>query len=283
MARTPQRRGHPGIGMAAESVIAGIGRLLQPVRPKLLPSIVVVGAQKAGTSALFTMLASHPKVVPPRIKELDFFGNDEHYAKGFTWYKRLLPAKPWQGQGFITLDATPGYLPHPLAAQRIKNDLGDVVIAMILRDPVKRAHSDWNMFHQFQGHPRYAHLYDARTFEQAVEEELAASAPSTHYVDRGHYAPQVRRYYEAFGRERVLVFGYPQFKRDAASVYGAIERAAGLPARSSDQAPKRTKANVRTYEAPLSEGMRQRLVEHYKPHRAELDALLGHQLDLDER
>lgn len=283
MARSPQRRCDPGIGMAAGGVIAGIGRLLQPWRPKLLPSIVVVGAQKAGTSALFTMLASHPKVVPPRIKELDFFGNDEHYAKGIAWYKRLLPAKPWQGEGFVTLDATPGYLPHPLAAQRIRNDLGDVLIAMVLRDPVKRAHSDWNMFHQFKGHAKYAHLYDPRSFEQAVEEELAASAPSTHYVDRGHYAAQVRRYFEVFGRERVLVFGYPQFKRDAASIYVAIERAAGLPARTATQAPKRTKANVRSYEAPLSDSMRQRLVEHYGPHTTELRTLLGYALDLDEQ
>lgn len=269
--------------MAAGGVIAGIGRLLQPLRPKLLPSIVVVGAQKAGTSALFTMLASHPKVVPPRTKELDFFGNDEHYAQGFGWYKRLLPARPWQGEGFVSLDATPGYLPHPLAAQRIKEHLGDALIAMILRDPVKRAHSDWNMFHQFQGHHKYGHLYDARTFEQAVEEELAAAEPTTHYVDRGHYAGQVKRYFDIFGRDRVLVFGYPQFKRDAASVYTAIERAAGLPPRTATQAPKRTKANVRSYEAPLSDIVRQRLVEHYKPHRAALDALLGFALELNEQ
>jgi hypothetical protein len=268
--------------MAAAGLIGAVGRWLQPLRPRLIPGLVVVGAQKAGTSALFTMLASHPKVVPPRIKELDFFGNDAHYAEGFRWYKRLLPARPLRGDGYLTLEATPNYLSHPLAAQRIKEHLGDVLIAVILRDPVRRAHSDWNMFHQFKDHHKYAHLYDPRSFEQAVEEELAAAAPVTHYVDRGYYAEQVERYFDVFGRHRVMVYSYPQFKRDAASVYTSIEQAAGLPPRTATQAPRRTKANVRAYEMPLGDAVRQRLTEHFRQHRAALDALLGRPIDLDE-
>lgn len=93
-----------------------VKRLVGPLRPRLAPSIVIVGAQKAGTSALQAMLSRHPRVIAPAEKELTFFGNDDAYARGMAHYRAMLPIRPLRGSGWTTLDATPNYLYRPAAA-----------------------------------------------------------------------------------------------------------------------------------------------------------------------
>jgi len=268
--------------MGKKGILSKLGLLALPFRPKLEPSLVIVGAQKAGTSALYNMLIRHTAVIPPQRKELDFFGNDDNYSLGIRHYRSMWPARPVRSGTWVTLDATPGYLPHPEAAARIKERLPNALIVVIARDPVQRAFSDWNMFHQFKDHGTFSHLYDARTFEQAIEEELHAEVPTTHYVDRGYYASQLERYFNAFGRERVLVFAYPEFKKDPVAVVNTILRTMGLKEMTGQQPLSAVRANVRTYEAPMGEPVRERLRAHFAPHMSALTELLGRRLDLDE-
>ncbi|MBK9276172.1 MAG: sulfotransferase [Flavobacteriales bacterium] len=256
-------------------------RLAEPLRPRLLPSIVIVGAQKAGTSALYSMLVRHPRVIAPVEKELTFFGNDNTYALGMAHYRRMLPVRPLRGRGWTTLDATPNYLYRPAAAERIHRHLPGAVIVAVLRDPVKRARSDWNMFHQFKGHPRYAHLYDPRPFAEAMAAELA-DPPPFGYLARGHYGPQVERYIRLFGRERVLVFGYPELKASPESVVRRIAEAAGLDASLFPDRLREVRANVRAYGEPVDTAMEERLRAYYAPHLRRLDEVLGGHLDLRE-
>lgn len=268
--------------MGKKGVLSKLGLLALPFRAKLEPSLVIVGAQKAGTSALYNMLIRHTAVIPPQRKELDFFGNDDHYTMGIRHYRSMWPARPLRSGTWVTLDATPGYLPHPEAAVRIKTLLPNALIVVLLRDPVQRAFSDWNMFHQFKDHGTFSHLYDARTFEQAIDEELITDNPATHYVDRGYYAPQLERYFNVFGRERVLVFAYPEFKKDPVSVVNTILRAMGLREMTGQQPLSTVRANVRAYEAPMDGSVRERLRSHFAPHMSALAELLGRRLDLDE-
>ncbi|MBV6406322.1 MAG: sulfotransferase [Flavobacteriales bacterium] len=256
-------------------------QLAEPLRPRLMPSIVIVGAQKAGTSALFSMLVRHPKVIAPVEKELTFFGNDNTYALGMAHYRRMLPLRPWRGSGWATLDATPNYLYRPPAAERIRRHLPDALIVAVLRDPVKRARSDWNMFHQFEGHPRYAHLYDPRPFAEAMAAELA-DPPPFGYLARGLYAPQVARYFRLFGRERVLVIGYPELKAAPDEVVRRIARQAGLDPALLPADLRTVKANVRAYGEPVDTALEERLRNYYAPHLQELDEVLGGHLDLRE-
>ncbi len=256
-------------------------RLAAPLRPRLLPSIVIVGAQKAGTSALFSMLVRHPRVIAPVEKELTFFGNDNTYALGMAHYRRMLPLRPLRGSGWATLDATPNYLYRPAAAGRIRRHLPGAQIVAVLRDPVKRARSDWNMFHQFQAHPRYAHLYDPRSFAEAMADELA-DPPPFGYLARGHYAPQVERYFSLFGRDRVLIIGYPELKASPEAVLRRIAGAAGLDPGLFPDRIREVKANVRAYAEPVDAALEERLRAYYAPHLRELDEVLGEPLDLRE-
>lgn len=264
--------------------IAAIKQALAPFRPRLKPGIVVVGAQKAGTSALFKMLAKHPSIIPPVVKELNFFNREKAYARGPGHYAKMLPVRPIRGKGWTTMDITPGYLYHPKAAERIHRALPNAVIVVILRDPVARAYSDWNMFRQFKGHPKYDHLYDARPFEQAIREELELGAPPsrTSYLSRGYYAEQLERYYTHFSREQVLVFPYPRFKKEPSPIVSDICSAAGLEPMVGVGSLKNIKDNVRPYLNPIPEALRDELAAYFKPHQEALWELLGTRLDLSE-
>ena len=264
--------------------MAAIKKALAPFRPRLKPRIVVVGAQKAGTSALFKMLAKHPSIIPPDVKELNFFNNDKTYSSGPGHYAKMLPVRPIWGKGWTTMDVTPGYLYHPKAAERIHQTLPNAVIAVILRDPVARAYSDWNMFRQFKEHPKYAHLYDARPFDQAIRKELDLASPTStsSYLSRGYYAEQLERYYAHFPREQLLIFAYPQFRKEPITVVSGICAAAGLEPMVAVESLKNVKDNVRPYLNPIPEALRDELADHFKPHQEALWELIGTRLDLSE-
>src|SRR5262245_19881829 len=56
---------------------------------RMLPELVILGAQKAGTTSLFNYLSQHPRVRPPIKKEVHYF--DLNYAKGLEWYQAHFP------------------------------------------------------------------------------------------------------------------------------------------------------------------------------------------------
>jgi hypothetical protein len=98
------------------------------------PDFVVVGAQKAGSTSLFAYLAAHPEVDQPLVKEIQYFTNAA--ARGQDWYRRHFPVDDDSGR--ITGEASPYYMVHPLALDRLALALPEVKILVILREPVSR-------------------------------------------------------------------------------------------------------------------------------------------------
>lgn len=258
--------------------------LAEPFRPRLAPSFFIIGAQKAGTSALFTMLARHPDVLAPAVKEHSFFDNDVHYARGIKSYLREFPLTPVRG-GKITFEATPDYLFFEAAPERLHAHFPDAPLVAVLRDPVKRAYSAWNMYRSFGPGSRYAHLHDPRTFAQAVDDELAGNTTEdAHlYLARGMYAGQVARYHRLFGKERLLVLSYKEFKSDPADVLRRVCAHVGLAPHIFGQDVLGARDNVRSYEAPLQRELAERLYDRFTPHLTALESELGRPFDLDER
>lgn len=258
-----------------------LSRVLSPLRSHAPPAFLIVGAQKAGTSALFRMLAAHPRIAAPARKELHFFDDDEAYARGIRAYRRQFPATP---PGILTFEATPSYLFIEPAAARIHRHLPDARIVIVLRDPVRRAYSAWNMFHGFDPGSGFMRLRDERGFAEAVDDELAGRpVPTAHrYLARGRYAPQLKRFHDLFGRDRVQVFAYPLMQRDPAAVANAILRAVDLPPFTGTEAVLMVRKNTRPYDAPLDPALEQRLREHFAPHLADLERELGAPIDLNE-
>jgi len=258
-------------------------RTFERIRPHMSPALIIIGAQKAGTSALFSMLSQHPKAAPPAVKELDFFSDDAVYGKGMAHYRSLFPVVPAKSFGHFTFEASPTYLVHAeRCAPRIAQVLPDVTCVAILRDPVARAYSDWNMFRQFKGHPKYDRLFDPRSFEEAIRTELKTTSLYAPYLSKGYYAQQLERYFAVFPKEQLLIFPYPSFKKHPAAIVSKICTTARLPTVDWKDNLGKVKANVRPYLNPLPESLREELAAHFNPHQEALWELLGERLELNE-
>ena len=89
------------------------------------PDFIIVGAQKCGTTYLHKFLCEHTDIFCPREKELNFF--DWNFARGISWYEQQFKLAP---KGAICGEASPYYIAHPHALQRIKQYVPDVKLVM---------------------------------------------------------------------------------------------------------------------------------------------------------
>jgi hypothetical protein len=101
-------------------------------------SLVMPGAQKAGTTAVFSLLSEHPDVSRPRQKEPQLLSlRNLSNGSAQDWYAEVLRTTP----GKLTLDASTSYLASPLAAERIEQLMEDPRFLIMIRDPARRAFS----------------------------------------------------------------------------------------------------------------------------------------------
>ncbi len=205
-----------------DAAVGGAARVASLLRlPRVEPEFVVIGAQKGGTTFLFQELLRHPDIHPALTKELHYF--DDKYARGHQWY---LGNFVTAGRSGIFAEASPSYLFHPRAPERMAEDLPSTKAIGVLRDPVARAFSHWR-------HERGLGFEPIDRFEDAIaaEEErtaadLARMAEDPSFVSfawrhytyraRGRYIDQMERWEAALGRDRVLWL-------DSADLYGETE------------------------------------------------------------
>lgn len=190
------------------------------------PNFFIVGAPKCGTSALNQYLSEHPDIFLG-IKEMHFFGSDLPFGPQLQFYRRY-PNEYFgafarsNGQARIG-EASVWYLFSQRAATEIKSFNPDARIIIMLRNPVEMLHS---LYSQFRADGN-EHL---STFEEALaaEEDRRAGRrinrqtylPSAlEYRATARFTEQVKRYYEAFGRERVHVIIFDDLRSDTAGVY----------------------------------------------------------------
>lgn len=97
---------------------------------------IIIGAQKAGTTTLFDILAQSPDIDTADVKEINFFGF--RFDKGVDWYH-----SQFHGQGKVRLDASPQYLHMPEVAEQIEDTLPSARLVCLVRDPIARAVSNY--------------------------------------------------------------------------------------------------------------------------------------------
>src|SRR5918994_1595947 len=201
-----------------------------------LPSVLIIGAQKGGTTSLFNYLIQHPKVLPPVSKEIHYF--DLQYARGHRWYRGCFPLARHLQQGSVTLEASPYYLFHPLVARRAAELLPDVTVVALLRNPIDRALSHYH--HEVRGGREALSLEEALDREAerlAGEEERLVSQPDYYsynhhryaYTRRGLYLEQLRRWEQHFPRSQMLIIQSERLFADPVGTTAAVYRAMGVP------------------------------------------------------
>jgi hypothetical protein len=266
-------------------------------RVRILPHFIIIGAQRAGTTSLFYYLRIHPDVRRPLSrdgsvvwpKELHFF--DEHYARGLDWYRMFFPLAAQRtvartrGRDLIAGEATPYYLFHPAVPERVAASLPDVRLIALLRDPIERAYSHYQLMRRTGreklSFPDAIAAEEKRLADQDVtssEEVRNARGDRLHhhhrhraYISRGLYAEQLERWYAHFPREQLLVIRAEDFLSRPAEIYADVLRFLGL---REWQPAEFTQRNRGSY-APIDPGFRAQLEERLAEPNARLAALLG--------
>ena len=168
---------------------------------KRLPSFLVIGAQKAGTTTLHDWLRQQPDVCLPSIKETHFFNLDERYHLGIDWYLRQFPEC---GNGAVVGEISPAYLFFEAVPLRIKKDIDSPKFIIIFRDPIDRAWSHYLMS-LGRGHETLPFIEALLAEEDRLSVSDNRFALFHHsYVARGKYCEQVKRYKRVFPASEFL-------------------------------------------------------------------------------
>jgi hypothetical protein len=233
----------------------------------MMPSIdfLIIGAQKGGTTSLFEYMRKHPQIHMPAEKEVSFFTN--MYERGLDWYTatvlRGAPSDAICGEASSAyMVGTPfaditrndlGYRPpasevrQPLEnvlPERIKACLPDVSLICILRDPVARAYSHYQM--------AVLNRVESRTFDEAISalispdalrEDRITRTSTNGYIVNGEYGRILRGFVDVFPPEQLLVMCSDELSRDPVS---ALARAFAFIGAKADVIPDNVHIRYRT-------------------------------------
>src|SRR5207248_7971621 len=232
---------------------------------------VIGGTQKGGTSALDSFLRQHPEIcMPDTKKELHFFDREDENADYKKYHANFKP-KPKQR---VIGEASPMYMYWETAPYRIWKYNPKMKWILALRNPVERAFSAWNMEIK-RGKEKLA-------FAEAIEKEperCREALPLQHrvysYVDRGFYAHQVRRLFNIFSKENVLVLLSEELRNEHQKTLRRVFEFLGV---DSSFVPPEASVFEQEYTDKINNQLRARLMEIFQFDVKELERMLGKDL-----
>lgn len=178
-----------------------------------LPTFLVVGAGKCGTTSLAAYLDAHADVFMAHQKEVRFF--DRYWHEGLDWYAAKFAAA--EGKAAVG-EASPSYLYSLEAPARVAETLPDVQLIALLRNPVDRAYSAWTNAH---GQGR-----DPRPFADAVHDEIAGHGMvegfKPRYLEAGRYLEQLTRWTDANPGSPLLVEWFEDLRDSPQEVFSRV-------------------------------------------------------------
>jgi Sulfotransferase domain len=257
-----------------------------PGRGRLLPQFVIIGAAKAGTTSLYEWLAQHPFVAPASQKEVHFF--DYNYYRSEDWYRRHFPLESERaafarerGRPFVTGEASPSYMSHYWAPQRLAKLLPTARLIVMLRNPVDRAYSQFQMSRREEEEELASFTEAVAIEDQRLDPERARATSSPHYnswpigcwsyLMRSRYAEQLERWFAHFPRDQFHYVTLEGMADNPQRALNGVHRFLALPPHRYDELRP---LHTASYDA-IAPADRARLTEYFRPHNARLYELLG--------
>jgi hypothetical protein len=243
----------------------------------VLPDFIIIGAQRAGTTSLYSHLSKHPAIIPSLCKEIHYFDVNPHRPQ--WWYRAHFPRRSQMrgesGELRITGEATPRYLYHPGADERLHALLPKAKLIVLLRNPADRALSHY-FFLKGKDAPLSA-LHEAveREAETLSSNTASSAEKGESYLRRGLYAEQLERWLRLFPREQMLVLQSERFLAEPRETLAQVQSFLGLRQALEDDYRR---LHATAYPA-LDESLRSWLAEFYRPYNERLFELLGQQYD----
>jgi len=246
----------------------------------LKPRFLIIGSQRCGTTSLYNYLIQHPNVTSASKKEIHYF--DTNYDKGNNWYKKhfTITEGSKRKEELITGEATPYYIFHPHAPYRVRKTLPGVKLIVMLRDPVERAFSHYK--HHVKLKVEHLRFEEAiRVESERITDEWGKTLQDKSYdsyalqmfsyLARGIYVDQLKRWFGHFPRKQFLVLQSEDFFDNPEKIFLQVLHFLGLP---DHKLTAYKKFNANGSES-IPNGIRQDLIDYFKPHNERLYKLIG--------
>jgi len=247
---------------------------------------------KVGSSSLYDYLVQHPNIGASARKEVRFF--DITYRRGVGWYRSYFPTSQYKRyferknkQPYITGEATPFYILHPYAVQRMKDVVPNIKLIVILRNPINRAYSHYQ--HQVRRGLEELSFEDAIKNEEErfsflqkqflndeVREYNQKHIPLP-YLSMGIYVKYLKNLMKYFPKEQILILKNEDMAKNSQQTLDETFNFLQVPNYKIKDLEKR---RVGSY-VKMNQKTREFLLNFYKPHNNELDKLLGMKFDWD--
>ena len=193
--------------------------------------LIIAGTTKAGTTSLHRYLCDHPQVCKPRRKEIRFFLDEDYplkrvysFTDRFSKYNEFFKGC---NNNMVRLDVTPDYLYSGKTPERIKQSLSDVKLVFSLRNPIDRLIS-WYRF-SIQNY----FISKDMTFKEYVRcqtETEGRNNKAQHQLtlEQGRYYGYLKKYYEIFDSNYILIIFFEQLKENPIMVMKKICNFSGI-------------------------------------------------------
>ena len=272
-------------------------------------NLFIIGAQKCGTSTLFDNLVKYKNIYGGEIKEKNFFSHEDLYQKSSEWYHNLFPNvsvvfyKYYKKIYF--LDSSPSYLSQKDAADKIFEYNTKAKFIVMMRNPVDRAFSAWNMYRQMnllnevdkknifntnvKGSSKdiekkfeaLINLEKFPSFEEMVKEELIdfSNNPSKFpgILSKGIYFDQIEYYFNIFEPSQFFFIFSEEFKVNKTQILNDLMFFLHLD--GDFQSKKLNDMHIREYKFKLEQETRDKLVAFFSPHNEKLFALINKKIN----
>jgi Sulfotransferase domain len=225
------------------------------------------------------------------MKEMSFF--DVNFHLGLTWYRMHFPldvgtsAMTNAGAQKLTGESSAYYMFHPLAPARIANTLPHTKIILLLRNPVSRAFSHYQLkLRRRQETLSFEEAIDAEAERLAGEQDKIIADPRYYspahdrysYLARGQYLDQIRNWQQHFGPNQLLILESNEFFQQTAEVFQRVLDFIGLPRWQPAEFGNRFPGK---YDEKMRDDTRRRLTQYFAPHNEALYAHLGTRFNWD--
>ena len=252
---------------------------------RLLPNFIIIGAQKCGTTSLFNYLSEHPDIYPSYPKEVHFFST--RFNRGIKWYRSHFPlaiqkeiVERINNHRFLTGEASPSYFANPHAPRRVSKVVPNVLLIILLRNPVDRAYSHYHMSKKMGLEKlSFTEALDqederlSSELEKMIADEYYRSSilANFSYLRRGIYIEHLLRWSKFFKRDRMFFINSEEFYSNPRKSFQQVEEILGISSWELNEYKRYASGNY----APMDSKTRKRLQEFFEPYNQKLYDFLG--------